>query len=308
MKVYISSTFEDLAEFRQAVSLVARRLGLDDVTIEGYVAGARPALEECLRGVAEADIYLGLVAWRYGYIPPGQDRSITELEYRAAVEYGKPRLIFLLSEDAPWRRALMDRDVTRVDQFRAALMEQQTCYTFTRPDDLAEAVAEALNEYLPEMPEARPGELDSTTRAAYLVRLQQQYSRMELAFPNRVTDSGDLMLTAAFVEPAVRERLSPDEAADEHGPAPSEKPSLGLFATVAAPANRKLVLLGDPGSGKSTITRCKHSAHARAVMGSASFGGCYGESACAGGRQGLPSMRSCRASMALRPCLRAVSM
>ena len=52
----------------------------------------------------------------------------------------------------------------------------------------------------------------------------------------------------------------------------------------------------------------KHSAHARAVLGSASFGGCYGESACAGGRQGLPSMRSCRTSMALRPCLRAVSM
>ena len=52
----------------------------------------------------------------------------------------------------------------------------------------------------------------------------------------------------------------------------------------------------------------KHSAHARAVMGSAGFGGCYGESACAGGRQGLPSMRSCKASMALRPCLRAVSM
>jgi hypothetical protein len=53
---------------------------------------------------------------------------------------------------------------------------------------------------------------------------------------------------------------------------------------------------------------CKHSAHARAVMGSAGFGVCYGESACTGGRQGLPSMRSCRASMALRPCLRAVSM
>ena len=53
---------------------------------------------------------------------------------------------------------------------------------------------------------------------------------------------------------------------------------------------------------------CKHSAHARAVMGSAGFGGCYGESACAGGRQGLPSMRSCRTSMAWRPCLRAVSM
>ena len=60
---------------------------------------------------------------------------------------------------------------------------------------------------------------------------------------------------------------------------------------------------GEPEAGDG-----KHSAHARAVMGSAGFGGCYGESACAGGRQGLPSMRSCRTSMALRPCLRAVSM
>ena len=52
----------------------------------------------------------------------------------------------------------------------------------------------------------------------------------------------------------------------------------------------------------------KHSAHSRVVMGSAGFGWGYGENACAGGRQGLPSMRSCRTSMAFLPCLRAVSM
>ena len=52
----------------------------------------------------------------------------------------------------------------------------------------------------------------------------------------------------------------------------------------------------------------KHSAHSRAVMGSAGCGSGYGENACAGGRQGLPSMRSCRTSMAFLPCLRAVSM
>ena len=52
----------------------------------------------------------------------------------------------------------------------------------------------------------------------------------------------------------------------------------------------------------------KHSAHSRVVMGSAGSGWGYGENACAGGRQGLPSMRSCRTSMAFLPCLRAVSM
>ena len=53
---------------------------------------------------------------------------------------------------------------------------------------------------------------------------------------------------------------------------------------------------------------CKHSAHSRMVMGGAGSGWGYGENACTGGRQGVPSMRSCRTSMAFLPCLRAVSM
>ena len=52
----------------------------------------------------------------------------------------------------------------------------------------------------------------------------------------------------------------------------------------------------------------KHSAHSRVVIGSAGFCSGYGESACVGGCHGLPSMRSCRTSMAFLPCLRAVSM
>ena len=44
-----------------------------------------------------------------------------------------------------------------------------------------------------------------------------------------------------------------------------------------------------------------HSAHSRVVIGSAGFCSGYGESACAGGRHGLPSMRSCRTSMAFLP-------
>ena len=255
MKLYVSSTFEDLAACRQAVSLVARRLGLEDVTNEWYVAGTRPALEECRQGIAEADIYLGLVAWKYGYIPLGQDSSITELEYRAAVASGKPRLIFLLSEDAAWPRALMDRDVTRIDQFRAELLRQQTCYTFTTPHDLTEVVTEALNAHLPATPGTRPGELAPKTRAVYLARLQQSYSEMEPAFPYRITDSVNLVLSNAFVEPAIREGVSADELADKHDVMPKKEPSLGFFATVAAPSNRKLVVLGDPGSGKSTIIR-----------------------------------------------------
>ena len=57
----------------------------------------------------------------------------------------------------------------------------------------------------------------------------------------------------------------------------------------------------------ATATR-KQSAHARGVRVARVAIAGYGEDACADGRQGLPSMRSCRTSMAFLPCLRAVSM
>lgn len=109
-KVYVSSTRVDLAEYRDKVERVLRRMGHTDVAMEYYVAEeARPA-ERCLKDVAEADLYVGIFAWRYGHQPTEhnpENLSITELEYRRALEAGKTCLIFLLSEDAPWPRSLI---------------------------------------------------------------------------------------------------------------------------------------------------------------------------------------------------------
>ena len=46
--------------------------------------------------VDEADVYVGVFAYRYGYVPEGHDISITEMEYNRAVELDKPRLIFFM--------------------------------------------------------------------------------------------------------------------------------------------------------------------------------------------------------------------
>ena len=85
MKVYISATQKDLLEYRAAVHAVARRLEIDDVAMEAYGADIRPPLERCLADVRRCDLYVGLFAWRYGFRPPGQESSITELEYREAL-------------------------------------------------------------------------------------------------------------------------------------------------------------------------------------------------------------------------------
>lgn len=103
--VYVSSTFIDLQEHRAAVSSVLRKLRYAPIAMEDYVARDARVSDECLRDVAACDIYLGIFAWRYGYVPQDSNPnaySITELEYRKAVELKKSRLLFVLDGAAPW--------------------------------------------------------------------------------------------------------------------------------------------------------------------------------------------------------------
>lgn len=62
--------------------------------MERFTASERPTVESCERSARECDIYVGIVAHRYGWIPDGQEVSITELEYNAAKKAGRPRLMF----------------------------------------------------------------------------------------------------------------------------------------------------------------------------------------------------------------------
>ena len=70
--------------------------------MEDYVAEGRLPAERCLEDVSNCDVYVGIFAWRYGFIPSGYEFSITELEYREAIKLKIPTLIFLLDEEAAW--------------------------------------------------------------------------------------------------------------------------------------------------------------------------------------------------------------
>jgi hypothetical protein len=56
--------------------------------------------EASLRLVDEAEVYVGIFAYRYGYVPAGHDISITEMEYNRAVERDIP-LIFFMHKQHP---------------------------------------------------------------------------------------------------------------------------------------------------------------------------------------------------------------
>ena len=123
------------------------------IATEDYVARDKRMVDQGLQDVAVCDIYVGVFAWRYGYIPPEgnpQRLSVTELEYREAEAKKKPRLVFLLDANAPWPPTYMDSSTgendrgARIVRLREEL--SQPMYSpFNEPGDLAVAVAAAVH-------------------------------------------------------------------------------------------------------------------------------------------------------------------
>lgn len=155
-KIYISSTYSDLTEYREAVYRALRRMGHDVIAMEDYVATDQRPLDKCLADMAACDVYVGIFAWRYGYIPnqdnPDQ-KSITELEYRQAGKTGKPCLVFLLDESAPWLATSMDAvtgkgdEGKRITEFRQELSQEKLLSFFKTPDELAGLVGTAVHNW-----------------------------------------------------------------------------------------------------------------------------------------------------------------
>jgi hypothetical protein len=153
MKIYISSTFADLEQHREKVYRALRALRHDVIAMEDYVAADKRPLEQCLEDVRGADIYVGIFAWRYGYVPKTDNpekKSITELEMREAERFEKPRLIFLLKDDALWRPTMSDMGTgdneggARIKALREELKQDRLAGMFETPEDLAIRVVTAV--------------------------------------------------------------------------------------------------------------------------------------------------------------------
>ena len=115
LRVMISSTARDLPEHRREVMDACLRQGMFPVMMEHLPASDADAAAKSLKMVDGADIYLGVFAYRYGYVPEDNnpDRiSITEMEYNRAVERGIPRLIFFMDKTHAITAADMEEDTS----------------------------------------------------------------------------------------------------------------------------------------------------------------------------------------------------
>ncbi|HEU5106330.1 MAG TPA: DUF4062 domain-containing protein [Solirubrobacterales bacterium] len=175
MKVFLSSTKEDLTDFREAVfeALSAKH----EVTrMEDFPSSGLPPLDFCLTLVDEAELIVLLVGYRYGTRAREVGLSYTEAEYERAHEQQKPVLAYV--------RVNFEREIERQDQssedrgslraFREQVENEQTVRRpyFSSPDELARHVASDVASW----------ESTGTVRPAFgsnsgLIRNQGRYRR-----------------------------------------------------------------------------------------------------------------------------------
>ena len=81
-RIFVSSTYVDLIEYRKAAEKAINDQRQKYEGMEYMGAMAEEPTQACLDLVEKCDLFIGIYAWRYGYIPKSSDISITEEEYQ----------------------------------------------------------------------------------------------------------------------------------------------------------------------------------------------------------------------------------
>jgi tetratricopeptide (TPR) repeat protein len=160
-RVFISSTSLDLKKYRQAAVETCKTLDFEPIVMEDFEAMPVGATEGSKRKLKEADLYVGIIAHRYGYIERGYDRSVTEIEFDYAGERGLDRLCFVVDPAYPWPKTAVERkNAAKLAAFKARIDETVIRATFTSVEDFQEKLVKALVEWQ-EWRSARSGELEA---------------------------------------------------------------------------------------------------------------------------------------------------
>ena len=146
--VMISSTARDLPEHRKEAMDACLRQGMFPTMMEHLPASDDEAISASLEMVDAADIYVGIFAHRYGYVPAGHAISVTEMEYNRAVERKIPRLIFVMDKDHPITidQVELGEGAVKLEAFKKRLLTGNIVNFFKSPADLRAQVINSLSQ------------------------------------------------------------------------------------------------------------------------------------------------------------------
>ena len=154
----ISSTARDLPEHRKEAMDACLRQGMFPIMMEHLAAMDDEAIPASLKMVDESDIYLLVLAHRYGYVPAANNpaqTSVTEHEYNRAVERKIPILTFVMHEDHPVKAADVEKGegAAKLEVFKNRALLKVTNF-FRSPAELRANVIDSLSHHRRKGPKA----------------------------------------------------------------------------------------------------------------------------------------------------------
>ena len=187
LKGVLSSVAKGFEGHRDAVHNAIDRLdGIHFVGMEQFGARDSTSIDFCLQMARTCDIFVGIVGPRYGSVPSGWDKSFTEIEYEAAFESQKPRLMFLASGYRAFDQFAPEEEGERerLSAFANRVLQDRVVSTFSSASDLAEQVIAALHNHV--APQARAGSMLRATHLSYMHPFRaHRHSCAAMATPKR---------------------------------------------------------------------------------------------------------------------------
>jgi len=283
-RVFISSTVEDLSPHRAVAREAVLTCELQPVMMEYFAAkGDRPPLADCLEKVAGSDLVIVIAGERYGWVPDEQlkkdHKSITWLECEHAAGLGKEVIPFLIDEKQGRNWDLREsirlaiaaeqqtfnnelaqevlRNINKLKEFKAWLNARSVRATFTSPEDLRRQIEHALNQW-----KHRPASRRSASHEGAVKNLKP--------YLGWLYNSANYIDLRSF-RPGVSSKRPPIDAL--YVPLPVRSSGTGLDSASGGDRNdrrgpddidsvlddhlgeRRLVIVGEAGSGKTTFLR-----------------------------------------------------
>ena len=153
LQVFVSSTFTDLKNERQAAVEAILSAGHIPAGMELFTAGDESQMEVIKQWIDESDAYLLILGGRYGSVEPKTGKSYTQLEYEYALQLGKPLFACVANEAALEKRVkqygttVIEREnPQKLEEFRTCVKERMVRF-WDDSKDIKIAVGETLSQF-----------------------------------------------------------------------------------------------------------------------------------------------------------------
>lgn len=156
-KAFVSSVIQGFESFRQSVESSLLAMDYRPIMAEKLSSRAYSSETACLSEVQTCDVYILVLGEKYGF-KTNEEISVTQAEYRTALKYKKPILIFI-------QDILMERDQElfkkEVEKYHEGFFRTK----FSSNEELKDLVVQALRQF--------EKEADSANQEQFLARIGQ---------------------------------------------------------------------------------------------------------------------------------------